>query len=104
MLAVTSTGCYSMLIFLISSSDRHPSRFKVPEVDFYQARYSQKGSQPASLFKTPKGYKRVSSIFAAMGMDMPGMGRGPAASQGTKNSLENGGFKMPEELKKFTRP
>jgi len=39
-----------------------------------------------------------------MGMDMPGMGRGPAASQGTKNSLENGGFKMPEELKKFTRP
>ncbi len=97
----------SKQIVWVSDRLEMPVRTQTEGGHIGELRNIKKGKQKASLFEAPKGYQKVSSMMAVMGMDFGRMGRDGAASD-DNNSPQGGsqgsGFTIPKSLKDFKLP
>ncbi len=88
-------------IVWVSDRFEMPLRTQTQDGAINELRNIVKGAPGDEYFETPRGYQRVSSLMAVMGMDFSGAGDADSAPD--QNAGERP-FKLPDALKKFKLP
>jgi len=94
-------------IVWISDQFDMPLRTQGEDGSRTELRNIKKGRPSAAVFKTPEGYRQVSSMMEVMGMEFPTGGNGDGDTRAVEDADEGSGkmpFNLPEGLKQFKLP